>query len=207
MNSHKPYLVRLAEFICRYTDKSSELQRDFQLMTTEVERLETELKKSNDRIATLKKDLLDSSTLVLNLKEQLEFLLKTKADLTSKCELLQNENASLRGQVENIEPQMRSTVGDLIACIKNAEVLSTPHFDKEKSISFFCNQIETILKDVIGISIYEDVDVPFNPTFHKIVATIPADDPSKIGLISRSYSKGFRQGDKCILEQQVEIYE
>lgn len=213
MTRRKPYLVRLAELICGCTDESTRLYHDLQQIINEAPNLNSELETSKAIVSSLKDEIRHSSEVAIELQSKIDSLETRNTELgqlinSQKVEIgsLRDGNTSLRRKLDNLNSQTKKIVEGLISCIKNSEILSTPVFDKEKSISFFSTQVEKVLTDVIGISIYEDIDLPFNPTFHKIVSTTPTEDSSKIGFIARSFSKGFRLGDKCIQEQQVEIY-
>lgn len=209
---NKPLLVRLAEAICGYSDTSEIMAGKIQQLIQEAESLSAnldnaqtaneELKSENSLLQAentrLKNELSHKEGELSNLRPQNKPL---SEDLTQKTE----EADRFHKELSDLKNNVKTIVDNLIACLQYCEILDSPTFSKEKVMEFFCNQLENAI-GVFGISVFEDVDVPVNSSFHKIVAITPSEDGSKIGYISRSLGKGFRTGEKCIVEQQVEVY-
>lgn len=208
----KPLLVQLAEAFCGYSDNSEIMAGKIRQLIQEAESLSTnldnaqaenkELKSNNSQLQSentrLKDELSDTNGELINLRQQNK---RISEDLIQKTEEANRFHIELSALKNNI----KTIVDNLIACLQYCEILDSPTFSKEKVMEFFCNQLENAI-GVFGISVFEDVDVPVNPSFHKIVAITPSEDGSKVGYISRSLGKGFRAGEKCIVEQQVEVY-
>lgn len=208
----KPLLVLLAEAICGYSDNSEIMAGKIQQLIQEAESFSVnlddaqvenkKLKSNNSQLQSentrLKDELSNTKDELVNLRQQNKRLSEDLIQKTKEANRFHIELSALKNNVKTI-------VDNLIACLQNCEILAPPTFSKEKVMEFFCNQLENVI-GIFGISVFEDVDVPVNPSFHKIVAITPSEDGSKVGYISRSLGKGFRAGEKCIVEQQVEVY-
>lgn len=191
----KPFLVRLAEVLCGYEDNSEELALQVQSLSVEMKEAKEKNKSMVHEKTKMENDLLGK---ISSFQEKNERMSKELNEISQNLTRKQTELLSLRNNT-------RLIVDDLISCIQNSEILLSSTFSKEKVMEYFINQLENAI-GIFGIAVFEDVGIPANPIFHKIVATVPCEDSSKIGIISRSLSKGFRLKDKCIIEQQVEIY-
>lgn len=146
------------------------------------------------------------------LKKDFCKLIKEKESLLSKIEeaesfldTLRHENDSLKKELANQSANLKDIVDNVIYCLQHSEFLEDDSYEKKEVIGFFNKHIEQILAKV-GIEVFEDVEGPVNPVFHKIVASANTDIAAQKGTISRSLGKGFRIGDKCVVEQLVEIY-
>ncbi len=136
-------------------------------------------------------------------------LRKEIARLSEQCEL---QKASIRNLEQKKSPfsdnplELAKKVGSpIINCLQGSELFEAEFIDKSKVLKYFETQLTAILKS-LGIEVYEDYGVPFNPTFHKIEATTPSPQKEMVGRISQSLGRGYRYGEYCIIEQPVEVY-
>lgn len=208
----KPFIVQFAEFISGYSSSSKEQDEALRKLEEQASILSSELvsykTKSKDlsinltnaekMVSFLNESLLEKSNAIDSLKEQLGKATGLIDEFKIQCKQLNEANALLSSQQNTL-------VGNIISGIQNSELFLGDLFSKEQVILFLNTQLEQMLQ-ALGINVYEDIDIPVNPLFHKIEATKFCEDISKDGVISKSFGKGFRIGDKCIQEQPVEIY-
>lgn len=209
---NKPFIVQFAEFISGYSSSSREqeealrnLEEQAKILIGELDSykaktkdLSVNLTNAEKMNSSLKESLLEKSNIIDSLKEQLKEASELIDGFKIQSEQLNEANTLLSSQQNTL-------VGNIISGIQNSELFFGDLFSKEQVIQFLNIQLEQLLQ-TMGIGIFEDIDIPVNPLFHKIEATTFCEDISKEGVISKSLGKGFRIGDKCIQEQPVEIY-
>jgi molecular chaperone GrpE (heat shock protein) len=208
----KPFIVQFAEFISGYSSSSREqeealcklegqaknLIRELDSYKAKSKDLSTNLTNAEKMVSSLNESLLEKSNTIDSLKEKLKEASELIDGFKIQCEKLNEANTLLSSQQNNL-------VGNIISGIQNSELFLGDLFSKEQVIQFLNTQLEQLLQ-TMGISVFEDIDIPVNPLFHKIEATTFCEDISKEGFISKSLGKGFRIEGKCIQEQPVEIY-
>ena len=208
----KPFIVQFAEFISGYSSSSREqeetlrklevqaknLIRELDLYKAKSKDLSVNLTNAEKMVRSLNESLLEKSNTIDSLKEKLKETSELIDKFNIKCEKLNEANTRLSSQHNTL-------VGNIISGIQNSELFLGELFSKEQVIQFLNTQLEQLLQ-TMGIRVFEDIDIPVNPLFHKIEATKFCEDISKEGVISKSLGKGFRIEDKCIQEQPVEIY-
>ena len=212
----KPLIVRWAEGVANllwgYSDKSEQMAEQIQRLMQDAESFSEILDKvqvENRKLKALNEDLQSKNDYLerelSQIKKKLDDWEKQNKELSESLKQKAEELDRSRGELSTLEHKTKDIVGNLIFCLQNSEILMPPTFSKEKVMEFFNKQLEKAI-GIFGVSVFEDVDGPVNSSFHRIVATTPSKDASMVGCISRSLGKGFRLGEKCIVEQQVEIY-
>lgn len=208
----KPFIVQLAEFLSGYSGNSKELDETLINLRNKAEALNEELNiyktqseefsakvfKKQQEIERLEDTIKAHSNKLEILSDQLNLATENNKNLEDKC-------ATLNHTLEFVSDKQNILVGYIMSAIQNSEIFSGELFSKEQVIQFLNAQFEQLLS-TLDIEVFEDSNIPVNPVFHKIEATLYCDDITKEGFISRSLGKGFRSGQKCIQEQPVEIY-
>ncbi|MDE5790297.1 MAG: nucleotide exchange factor GrpE [Muribaculaceae bacterium] len=122
--------------------------------------------------------------------------------LSTQCRALSNDLENLR---QKYEVDNNHFITEIIDCLQDLAVIDSDSVEKPQVIKYFDNRLIRILSD-LGITIIEDSGIPANPLFHRIECTIDTDKPEQSGLIAQSLGKGFKRGDRCIIEQPVAVY-
>lgn len=208
----KPFIVQLAEFLSGYTGTSKEQDETLRRLQERAKSLNEEL----DSYKSKCKELTDWNSQVENKIKNLESSLKEKnqevGTLTERLyaateqlkEALEKSDA-LNQDLERMSDKQNEFVGYIMSAMQNSEIFSDESFSKEQVIQFLNTQLEQLLS-ALDIEVFEDINIPVSPLFHKIEATQYTEDIAKEGLISKSLGKGFKIGEKCIQEQPVEIF-
>lgn len=208
----KPFIVQLAEFLSGYTGTSKEQDETLRRLQERAKSLNEEL----DSYKSKCKELTDWNSQVENKIKNLESSLKEKnqevGTLTERLyaateqlkEALEKSDA-LNQDLERMSDKQNEFVGYIMSAMQNSEIFSDESFSKEQVIQFLNTQLEQLLS-ALDIEVFEDINIPVTPLFHKIEATQYTEDIAKEGLISKSLGKGFKIGEKCIQEQPVEIF-
>lgn len=205
-NKKKPLLVKLAESLTGYVDDTLKLREQVTLLVHEAKIISKELE-------TCQKTIEDSRTKIEKLQEekmQCNLLLQNKekelAETEGKLKLYSDKCAVIQKDLEFKRDNEKKFVDTMITSLQRSNLIrNTDSFDKNKSIAFFTFQIESLLEEM-GIIPFEDIGIPVNPAFHKIVDSEKTEDSLLIGQISKSVRRGFKMGDKCVTEQEVVIY-
>lgn len=181
-----------------------EIERLENAITTLEDELRSEKNKSSEfeNVKKANKDLCEKNQELTVINQELT---ESNTSLISQFSILQNNYLTCQSDLSKQSGQIKELVDNLIYCLQHSEVLIDESYNKENVMDYFFNQIENTLS-VAGIEAYEDKIGPVNSVFHKIVSTIETADDQKKGTISRSLGKGFRIGEKCIIEQNVEIF-
>lgn len=202
----KPLLVKLAESLTGYVDDTLKLREQVTLLVHEA-------KITSQELETCKKITQDSRTEIEKLqkeKVQCHLLLENKekvlAETQEKLKLYSDKCAVIQKDLELKRGNENKFIDTMILLLQRSNLIkNTDSFDKKKSIAFFVFQIENLLEEM-GIIPFEDIGIPVNPAFHKIVDSEKTEDTLLIGQISKSVRRGFKMGDKCVIEQEVVIY-
>ena len=208
----KPLIVQLAEFLSGYTGTSNELDETLRRLQERAKSLNEEL----DSYKSKCKELTDWNSEAENKIKNLESSLKEKNQevetlserLYAATEQLKEAleiSDALNQDLERMSDKQNELVGYIMSAMQNSEIFSGKSFSKEQVIQFLNTQLEQLLS-ALDIESFEDINIPVSPLFHKIEATQYTEDIAKEGLISKSFGKGFKIGEKCIQEQPVEIF-
>lgn len=196
------------EFFSKKKDSAKGLEQEIQRLENAIAGLEDELRSEKNKssecedVKNLNKELSEKNQELIVKNQELT---ENNTLLTSQISLLQKNFQTCQSELSKQSGHIKELVDNLIYCLQHSEVLIDESYKKENVIDYFFNQIEQILS-VVGIEAYEDKIGPVNSVFHKIVSTVETEDDQKKGTISRSLGKGFRIGEKCIIEQNVEIF-
>lgn len=180
------------------------------------ENLKESLKQCEEQLKQAEESL---SSLRIDLEAQKEELRLAKEQNAA----LQNENQILRNTVNNMAARCQTlsdnidvlrqkakedsdcVIEAVIECIQNATALDSETVEKAQVMKYFNNQLIKVLSNM-GIVPIDDIGIPANPQFHRIVNIVITDVQEKSGIISQSFGIGFKKGDDCIVEQPVEVY-
>lgn len=208
----KPYIVQLAEFLSGYSGSSKEqdetlrhLQARAKALNEELRTYKSECEKLNGRISETEDKIGGLENLLQEKNQEIDTLSKQLYESTDQLKKVLERYNTLSKDLEIMSDKQNTIVGYIMSAIQNSEIFSGSSFSKEQVIQFLNTQLEQLLS-VLDIEIYEDINVPLNPLFHKIEATQYTEEITKEGLISKSFGKGFRIGERCIQEQPVEIF-
>lgn len=208
----KPFIVQLAEFLSGYTGTSNELDETLRRLKERAKSLNEEL----DSYKSKCKELTDWNSEAENKIKNLESSLKEKNQevetlserlyaATEQLKEALEKSDALNQDLERMSDKQNELVGYIMSAMQNSEIFSGKSFSKEQVIQFLNTQLEQLLS-ALDIESFEDINIPVSPLFHKIEATQYTEDIAKEGLISKSFGKGFKIGEKCIQEQPVEIF-
>ena len=159
---------------------------------------------TKDVVKSLREDLKQARA---DKQEYLTGWQRTKADYVN----LQKDEASKLKDVRNFVKM--GLVEDLLPALDSFDMAFANKEAWEKVDANWRSGVEYIQKQFIqslenyGVSKISNIGVPFDPSIHESIESIPTDDQSKDHTIALITQSGYKMGDKIIRPARVSIYE
>ncbi len=107
-----------------------------------------------------------------------------------------------QGLVEDLLPALDS----FDMAFANKEAWEKVDVNWRNGVEYIHKQFDQALENY-GVIKINQVDVPFDPTLHETIESIPTDDQAMDHIIASITQSGYKMGDKVIRPARVTIYE